>query len=283
VAWKKVEWIIEAAKRADFLLIFDCCFAGKLVDSSTRNAVSARNFEFLGASGANETTPIPGERSFTHALIKALETLSQSTDGFTTAELHLKILKCPTFPKDDQTPCHGSRTNCPERLLLAPLDPPDAMYTSTASLSRDNSQPPPIQYCLTLDFLLTSLPSEHDLTKLCNSLKVLANKNGLPVQKFLWNSMYRKEEIPVVAKVAALQWRARTLRNGSRSNQRSTSIEESGNATANFVHLGESPEQCVAAEVRHERLQATLEDAERLQGMEGFTEIRAQIKRRRVG
>jgi hypothetical protein len=234
VAWEKAEVIIDAAKKADFLLVFDCCFAGRLVGSSSRKAVSTRNFEFLGASGASETTISPGEKSFTHALIKALEALSHDKEGFTTTELYLKILECPTFPKDDQTPCHGARTNCLERLLLAPLDPPDAMSAPTASLSEDQSQPPAIQYCLTVDFLLTSLPTAHDLTELCNSLKILATKKGLPAQKFIWNNMYRKgEEVPVVAKVAALKWRAHTLKNGNRTNQRSSSTGEDENATAN--------------------------------------------------
>jgi hypothetical protein len=256
VAWKKAEVIIDAAKKADFLLIFDCCYAGQLVGSSSRKAVSTRNFEFLGASGANETTIGPGVKSFTHALINALAALSHDTEGFTTTELYLKILECPTFPKDDQTPCQGSRTNCHERLLLAPLDPPDAMSTSTASLAEDQSQPPAIQYCLTVDFLLTNLPTTHDLTQLCNSLKILATKKGLPAQKVIWNNMYRKgEEIPVVAKVAALRWRAHTLKNGSRSNQRSRSIGE------------------------HEKLQATLEDAGRLQSVERFRETNARGKK----
>jgi hypothetical protein len=108
------------------------------------------------------------------------------------------------------------------------------MSASTASLSEDESQPPAIQYCLTVDFLLTNLPTAHDLTELCNSLKILATKKRLPAQKFIWNNMYRKgEEVPVVAKVAALKWRAQALRNGSKANKRSSSIGEAENATAN--------------------------------------------------
>jgi hypothetical protein len=280
VAWKRAEVIIDAAKKADFLLIFDCCFAGRLIGSSSRKAVTTRNFEFLGASGANETTISPGEKSFTHALIKALEALSHDKEGFTTTELYLKILQCPTFPKDEQTPCHDSRTNCHERLLLAPLDPPDAMSASTASLSEDQSQPPAIQYCLTVDFLLTNLPTAHDLTELCNSLKILARKKGLPAQKFIWNNMYRKgEEVPLAAKVAALKWRAHALKNGGRTNQRSSSIGEHENATANFGRLGGRSEPCVTAPVRHERLPATLGDAERVQSVDGFRETNARGKK----
>jgi hypothetical protein len=268
VAWTKAEVIIDAAKQADFLLIFDCCFAGRLAGPSSRKAISKRNFDFLGASGANEITRTPGERSFTHALIKALESLAHDTDGFTTTELYLKVLECPTFPKQEQTPCYTSRTNCLERLLLAPLDVPDSMSASTASISRDNSQSSAIRYCLTLDFLLTNLPTEDDMTTICDSLKSLVTKRGLPAQKFIWNNMYRKgEEVPAVAKAAALSWLAQTLRNGSRSNRRSSSLEESGSAKTNMMHLAGKPEPFAPAAFRHEVLQATFEGADRLEGM----------------
>jgi hypothetical protein len=273
--------IIDAAKKADFLLIFDCCFAGKLVGSSSRNVISARNFEFFGASGANETTMGPGEKSFTHALIKALETLAQHTDGFTTTELYSQIFTCTTFPKDEQTPVHESRTNCHERLLLAPLDKLDAMSTSTASLSEDNSQQADIQYCFTLDFLLTNLPTERDMDELCNSLKTLPSRKGLPAQKFVWNNMYRKgNEVPEVVKAAAhwWRWRAQTRRHGSRSNRRSSSLGEPGNTTANPLPLEEKPEQCVPAAIQHKTLRPTLEDAENFQGVKGFRETSAGAK-----
>jgi hypothetical protein len=248
--------LIDAAKKADFLLIFDCCFAGRLVGSPPRNVISARNFEFFGASGASETTMGPGEKSFTHALIKALETLAHHTDGFTTTELYSQIFACTTFPKEDQTPILESRTNCHERLLLAPLDKPDAMSTSTASLSEDNSQQPAIQYCFTLDFLLTSLPTEHDVDELCNSLKVLPSRKGLPAQKFVWNNMYRKgNEVSPAVKAAAhwWRWRAQTRGHGSRSSRRSSSLGEPGNTAANPVPLEERPEQRVTAAIQQKR------------------------------
>jgi hypothetical protein len=248
--------LIDAAKKADFLLIFDCCFAGRLVGSPPRNVISARNFEFFGASGASETTMGPGEKSFTHALIKALETLAHHTDGFTTTELYSQIFACTTFPKEDQTPILESRTNCHERLLLAPLDKPAAMSTSTASLSEDNSQQPAIQYCFTLDFLLTSLPTEHDVDELCNSLKVLPSRKGLPAQKFVWNNMYRKgNEVSPAVKAAAhwWRWRAQTGGRGSISNRRSNSLGEPGNTAANPVSLEERPEQCVTAAIQQKR------------------------------
>jgi hypothetical protein len=281
VAWKRAEVIIDAAKQADFLLIFDCCFAGKLVGSSSRGVISTRNFEFFGASGASETTIGPGEKSFTNALIKALETLAHHTDGFTTTELYSQIFACTTFPKDEQTPVHESRTNCHERLLLAPLDKLDAMSTSTASLSEDNSQQPAIQYCFTIDFLLTSLPTEHDMDELCNSLKILPARKGLPAQKFVWNNMYRKgNEIPPAAKAVAhwWRWRAQTGRHGSRSNRRSSSLGEPGNTTANPAPLEERPEQGITAAVQHKTPRPALKDAENFQSVEGFKETPTGVK-----
>lgn len=49
------------------LMIFDCCFAGALVN--VRVGYPHRNFEFLPAIGDSTSTPIPGPRSFTPALI----------------------------------------------------------------------------------------------------------------------------------------------------------------------------------------------------------------------
>lgn len=116
VEWQPVVSLIEAT-RADVLVIFDCCYSGSL---QTIRAPRNRRFETLGASGYNETTPGPGPRSFTSALIWALGQL-KDTDGFDTKELKDKIREAPGFPKDQQNPVlfHHPR-HSDEHVWIAP-------------------------------------------------------------------------------------------------------------------------------------------------------------------
>ena len=221
IAWSRAESIIDEAKRADFLLIFDCCYAGKLAGLSKRKVFSKNNFDFLGASGANELAEVPGETSFTHALIKALRHLASDKEGFTTSELFNQILQCPTFPKHEQTPCLTSRTTCLERLLLAPLHEPELPPVASPPASENTAETNPLKYCLSLDFLLPELPNDEDMTNMCDGLKKLIAKEQLIAQKIIWKSLYRKREMPLAVQAAAHHWRAQTLL----KNRRHSSIE----------------------------------------------------------
>ncbi len=84
-----------------------------------------RSFEYLAATEEIGFTMVPGEDSFTRALIYALETLvEERTDGrFTTAELLNKIkTDAPHFPKD-QNPMLMNRegSHSAGRIMLQPL------------------------------------------------------------------------------------------------------------------------------------------------------------------
>lgn len=96
IVWNGVEHVLDRhSEDADVLLIFDCCAAGSLA-LSHRNW---RTFEFLGACTKNGTTPTPGEKSFTRALVWALEEFAKEESGFHTGQLLKKIQKHPPFPK----------------------------------------------------------------------------------------------------------------------------------------------------------------------------------------
>ena len=78
------------------LLIFDCCNAGSL--SQARGEL---RFEFLGACCEGQLTAPPGPKSFTSALIWALQQL-KDVGRFSTPELQAKIKEFEHFPKHQQ-------------------------------------------------------------------------------------------------------------------------------------------------------------------------------------
>ena len=84
-----------------------------------------RLFEFLAATKADGSTKVPGEDSFTSALIWALESLvaKQPEGRFTTSVLANEIRKHEHFPIDQQ-PVLSNRENlrsCAGRIMLQPL------------------------------------------------------------------------------------------------------------------------------------------------------------------
>jgi hypothetical protein len=221
--------MIDTAKRADFLLIFDCCFAGKLAGFHSRKDFSKTNFDFLGASGPNQLAEVPGETSFTFALIRALRELANEPAGFTTPELFNKILECPTFPKEEQTPCMLSKKNCVEKLLLAPLPKNEVLPATMTVESKGDPKPTSLDYCLRLDFLLPRLPSDEEMGEMCDGFKGLIHEKRLMAQKIVWNTLHRKEVLPPVARAAAHKWLSETWRKKSRPSLSEDSKRSSDN------------------------------------------------------
>lgn len=88
IKWSKVESSIVDLE-SDVLLIFDCCFAGRL---SQAQRTLSNNYELLGACSQDQTTCSAGDKSFTTALIKSLEHLAERNGPFNTAQLRSTIL-----------------------------------------------------------------------------------------------------------------------------------------------------------------------------------------------
>jgi hypothetical protein len=132
VSWDIAENSIRITD-ADVLLIFDCCHAGALCrrgGNPMANGMQPRRcFEFIAACDARHTTSLPGETSFTTALVWALNQLGKRSH-FSSSELLHKIMDAPNFPKDqypqlfprfEPTPEHISISpNCPELTLPEP-------------------------------------------------------------------------------------------------------------------------------------------------------------------
>jgi hypothetical protein len=91
IAWSKCENIITAT-HADVLVIFDCCEAGSVGGYKSR--ARRPNFEYITACGEGDYTGIPGEKSFTSALIWSLNELCDQAP-FTSDQLVKKTREYP--------------------------------------------------------------------------------------------------------------------------------------------------------------------------------------------
>jgi len=213
VVWTEAERLIHHATHADVFLIMDCCHAGKLLNMKAQPTWSDRIFEFLGACSAEETTFLPGPDSFTSALIWGLEKLAEEKGAFTNPELFEQILQAPKFPSGRQQPCYNERgIHCPMRLILEPLKE-TLPETATRALVKSEETAALMEYCLTLDFLLPSLPNEQDLKKMCDGLKNLIKSKHIVARQILWRGLISKEasqlNIPRVVREWLMKTRAR--------------------------------------------------------------------------
>lgn len=255
MAWSQTESLIHTAEEADVLLIFDCCFAGKLCGTlNKRAAFDTRIFEFLGATVSNGLARLPGKESFTRALICALEELADEEDGFTTSKLYNKILDSKDFPRHEQTPVLTERRgHCLKRLVLAPLDPIlDANRPSTpavgaerprfavmeptlspnaAESSRGQQEKDTYHYSLMLQLCFPTLLNNKELEDMCSGLKQLTRTGELKAKQIIWRGMHRKGsspyEIPHSAHAAGHAWLSRIDRKRRKSFREGARQEES--------------------------------------------------------
>jgi hypothetical protein len=118
--WEEVEKkFIERAK-GDVLTIMDACFAGAVRTMLHREP--GHTYEYLGACAYDKTTASPGEKSFTAALINALQILLDEGEKqqFTTADLS-RVIGLQKYRKNN-LPCLWSRSAHDERrIMLAPM------------------------------------------------------------------------------------------------------------------------------------------------------------------
>lgn len=209
-AWAQSEYLIHTADAADVLLIFDCCFAGKLSGTLDSRAFNTKNFEFLGATASNGLARLPGKESFSRALIWALNQLADEKDGFTTSRLYSKIIDAPDFPNHEQTPTLSERRgHCLKRLVLAPLDPNDDL-PSNVSPVEGQDQEDSFQYSLTLQLLFPKLLSNTEMEVMCKGLKELIRAEELKAKQIIWRGLHRKGashfELPPLAQAFAWRW-----------------------------------------------------------------------------
>ena len=199
---------------ADVLQIFDCCYAGSLGDRG-----DSRAFEYLAACSAKDTTPRPGENSFTRALIWALKELTAgSGPRFTTSHLLRKILEAPDFPKA-QKPEFRKRmgSNTRELIMLKPLrrneESPPAALNPDASV--ENSEPRH-QDILTLKLVFGMRPDVDDIRKLGDGLNNVMRQHQFHVNRIMWGGLVPRRNDMVFHAVSQFKNNAR--RKSSRGN-----------------------------------------------------------------
>ncbi|KAF2789869.1 hypothetical protein K505DRAFT_252417 [Melanomma pulvis-pyrius CBS 109.77] len=117
--WNSAEAFLRSdVVEGDVLTILDTCYASNHTKSGNDES---RTFELLSACAINETTAAPGKRSFTRALLVALDKLLKEFGDkpFTTARLNQDILRNPLR--------HGSPSQLwlynERHVRLAPLKP----------------------------------------------------------------------------------------------------------------------------------------------------------------
>lgn len=152
--------------------------------------MTLRLFEYLAATKDSDTTEIPGDRSFTMALIFALKALvKEKPEGrFTTVELLDKIRKkAPRFPKDQCPVLSDREKDIPAgRIMLYPL--------RKAGLDTPPSPKPPLSPGLggkTVTFWMdfSDKPSLEDIEKLGEGINNIFQYNNLGVSRVRWGGM----------------------------------------------------------------------------------------------
>jgi hypothetical protein len=195
VLWHTVEPIIKSAA-SNVLVIFDCCYAGQLGEQpKMRGSFSHRSFEFLGACQPDGETPMPGRRSFTSALIWALEELVQTRGIFTTLELMVMVTRYPDFP-DNQTPYLSERGEPSiTRLVLAPLTKPgESGRNEKPRRSSKVDVSASFKDYVDLRIFFKEKPDSKIIMQLADELKRVIRNQEIGVQKICWLGMGRPEQ-----------------------------------------------------------------------------------------
>jgi hypothetical protein len=209
IVWSSAEHNIRATK-SDVLVIFDCCYAGEL-ERNVRSNLSRRAFEYLAATSAKSTTRKPGPRSFTTALIWALNDLVAAEKRFTTQELLRKILNAPNFPEDQSPRLSERGPACLRRIVLAPLND-DA--DSNVSDANPQDEEEGTREDLSVRFVFNNRITEKMVTGLAVELRRLISEGDFKTTTILWEGINFKSPIQfkdIATQFHAYKWAQRWL------------------------------------------------------------------------
>lgn len=191
------------------------------------------------------TTKVPGEDSFTSALIYALEALVEEKGRFTTVELLRKIkLHAPKFPKD-QTPVLSDRKDEVQagRIMLHPLNRPQKDGSPTELSREENTNLRLIKrQIVTLHLDFADQPSLADIETLGRQLNQVFERYTLSVNRVRWGGMK-----PSLAARAVGNFRAAGLKSKRRASmqQQRVPLEDGGSVLQsvedNMVLITPSP------------------------------------------
>ncbi|KUJ08165.1 uncharacterized protein LY89DRAFT_725101 [Mollisia scopiformis] len=198
-AWRESEHII-ADTEGDILLIFDCCHAGlfHISNVKSRPRYPTRRFECLLACGRQETTNLPGNNSFTSALIWSMKAFGDANLKYTMLELLAKITKdAPHFPKGQIAPVlELGGEPCDERITL--VSQPAA--PEVAVIDR------PLQNYMDLRFWFPSRPTEKQIANLANRLRGLMLDKSINTRRILYRRIGTEQQLSLDKLEYILSW-----------------------------------------------------------------------------
>lgn len=201
------EKLLEST-HAHVLEILDCCYAGNLGNFRGGSGFCRRSFEFIAAASAGHLTCAPGEKSFTNALIWALDELYRSQENdrkFTVNDLVKKIKSCPNFPKDQnpvQFPRNEGRI---EGIVLAPLSTDMETLEKRRLAAAQDIQERASKFFLHLCLVLDKRPTTHELDILAEQLK-FARIKDLPLSRVSWIGLRADPAIQFVHRIQRRLW-----------------------------------------------------------------------------
>lgn len=140
------------------------------------------------------TTPIPGQDSFTSALIFALETLVEEQGRFTTVELREKIKNdAPNFPKNQKPVLSSRKKNGSNsgRIMLHPLEKAQSIQEngSAPTLGEDIDLDIFKRQTVTLHFDFCDKPSHAVVKAFGQNLNQIFETDNLGVNRVRWGGM----------------------------------------------------------------------------------------------
>lgn len=203
----------------------------QLSDFAITRTKMLRLFEYLAATGFLGSTKVPGDDSFTSALIFALEQLAEK-GRFTTVNLLDKIKKdAPNFP-DDQNPVLFSRRKNDTRAGRIMLHPLPEEGSVTQSTMEDSIHLNPAE--VTLHFEFNEKPPNDRIKKLALEVNELVERaDSLGIKRVRWGGMRSgKRSVQSTVILAAEKFRANARRGRMRRQRPSLIITRSPNCTS---------------------------------------------------
>ena len=191
IIWEQVEAVLADAI-PDLLVIFDCCFAGRLAQSKVRGP--HKIFDFIGSTLAEKKARGPGRDSFTSALVHALKQLASKPDGFDLTELLDSVKTYEHFKNTGQIPVEGWRPGGDQqrRLKLRPL--PRASNNMPEVVVKPLPMPATYHFTLRLNLGLSVMPTREDVTTLAETMSEMIRSKKTPVMDARWGVLAKKED-----------------------------------------------------------------------------------------
>ena len=140
---------------------------------------SIRSYQLMAATGKNLTTPRPGPRSYTRALIDSLKLLLQNRkQPFSTFDLNQEIIRQRKWNTSPQLYNRRHET-ASRQIYIAPLDETTVMQERQRARSAG-------YLSLRINFKDNSTFSPEEITTLASEMSALPKKTGIGISEIEW-------------------------------------------------------------------------------------------------